>query len=43
MVLVGNKCDLEDERVMGKDQINKTAPTKKPKVPKRSRCICDIL
>merc|ERR1711953_62476 len=77
MVLVGNKCDLEDERVVGKDQglnmarqfgscsfmetsakakigvtdvffdlvrqINKTAPTKKPKVSKRSRCICDIL
>ena len=77
MVLVGNKCDLEDERVVGKDQglnmakmfgnssfmetsakakigvtdiffdlvrqINKTAPTKKPKISKRSRCICDIL
>ena len=24
-------------------QINKTAPTKKPKISKRSRCICDIL
>ena len=22
MVLVGNKCDLEDERVVGKDQVN---------------------
>merc|ERR1712025_1436698 len=77
MVLVGNKCDLEDERVVVKDQgvnmarqfgsctfmessakakigvtdiffdlvrqINKTAPTKKPKISKRSRCICDIL
>jgi GTPase SAR1 family protein len=21
MVLVGNKCDLEDERVVGKDQV----------------------
>ena len=74
---MGNKCDLEDERVVGKDQglnmakmfgncsfmetsakakigvtdiffdlvrqINKTAPTKKPKISKRSRCICDIL
>jgi len=23
MVLVGNKCDLEDERVVGKDQVQK--------------------
>ena len=22
MILVGNKCDLEDERVVGKDQVN---------------------
>ena len=96
MVLVGNKCDLEDERVVGKDQgmmmarqfgtctfmetsakakigvtdvslfnivnkssslyqifcqiffdlvrqINKTAPTRKPKISKRSKCFCDIL
>ena len=25
MVLVGNKCDLEDERVIGKDQGNQRA------------------
>ena len=25
MVLVGNKCDLEDERVVGKDQGNSLA------------------
>lgn len=77
MVLVGNKCDLEDERVVGKDQglnmarqfascafmetsakakigvndvfydlvrqINKTAPTKKTKISKRSKCGCQIL
>jgi len=77
MVLVGNKCDLEDERVVGKDQglnlarqfsncsfmetsakakigvndiffdlvrqINKTAPTKKQKISKRSKCGCQIL
>jgi len=24
MVLVGNKCDLEDERVVGNDQVHKT-------------------
>ena len=24
MVLVGNKCDLEDERVVGKDQVQDT-------------------
>ncbi len=24
MVLVGNKCDLEDERVVGKDQVKQT-------------------
>jgi len=77
MVLVGNKCDLEDERVVGKDQglnmarqfnncafmetsakakigvndiffdlvrqINKTAPAKKQKIHKRSKCGCEIL
>jgi len=77
MVLVGNKCDLEDERVVGKDQglnmarqfnncafmetsakakigvndiffdlvrqINKTAPAKKQKIHKRSKCGCQIL
>ena len=95
MVLVGNKCDLEDERVVGKDQglnmarqfnncafmetsakakigvndvrhllkknqyffnifppqiffdlvrqINKTAPAKKQKIHKRSKCGCAIL
>jgi hypothetical protein len=26
MVLVGNKCDLEDERVVGKDQVRKLSP-----------------
>eukprot|EP00088_Acartia_fossae_P008112 TRINITY_DN13833_c0_g1_i1.p1 TRINITY_DN13833_c0_g1~~TRINITY_DN13833_c0_g1_i1.p1 ORF type:complete len:201 (+),score=18.30 TRINITY_DN13833_c0_g1_i1:57-659(+) len=77
LVLVGNKCDLEDERVVGKDQglnlarsfnncrfmetsakakigvndifydlvrqINRRAPVKVSKRPKRSKCGCTIL